>query len=240
MILLAIETTSLKGSIALYRNRNLLAYESHQEKNQHAERILGMIDRCLVKGGIDAHEVERLAVGRGPGGFTGIRVGLSVAAGFQLATKADCVGVSSLASIAANVQEDDTRLRLVILDARRNDFFMALYSHTGKELIPPKALSSSQILSCLLEYCSSFDPHERGELLLFGDVPEEISADFKKQLPFSIEHAPKAAHQPDAKSCALIAQKLDRDQNPLEPLYLRGANAKRPDLPISPLTLPRS
>jgi tRNA threonylcarbamoyl adenosine modification protein YeaZ len=100
-VLLAIDTATEACSVALIADRALLA-EAHEIVGRgHAERLVPMIAALTA-----ARRVSRIAVGCGPGSFTGIRVGIAAARGLALGWGVPLTGVSSLALIAAGVDED--------------------------------------------------------------------------------------------------------------------------------------
>ena len=92
-------------------------------------------------------EVARLAVGTGPGTFTGIRIGLSTATGLSLSTGVELAAVSTLEALALPMKGDQPVL--AVLDARRGEVFAALYGQDGSEEWSPFAASPAQLLSKL-------------------------------------------------------------------------------------------
>lgn len=107
MIVLAIDTAGVDCSAAVYDAQNsvVLAEVSETLGKGHAERLMAMIDEALAKAGRDLREVSRIAVTVGPGSFTGIRVGVAAARGLALALGVECVGVSTLAVLAATAPD---------------------------------------------------------------------------------------------------------------------------------------
>ncbi len=92
--------------------------------------------------------VDRIAVGLGPGSFTGLRVGIATARGLAQALRCDLAGVGTLAALAAGVQArsgDPAKLRLAVLDARRGEVFAGLYATNGRELWPPFVSSPEEL-----------------------------------------------------------------------------------------------
>jgi tRNA threonylcarbamoyladenosine biosynthesis protein TsaB len=120
----------------------------------HATRLLGMADDLLKEAGIGWSSIQRIAVGVGPGSFTGLRVGVATARGLAQSLGVELVGVSSLRALAegAGLGADDqsdlagrgARGVLAVLDARRGEAFAAAYLMTSdrrlvEELVPPRA-----------------------------------------------------------------------------------------------------
>jgi tRNA threonylcarbamoyladenosine biosynthesis protein TsaB len=117
----------------------------------HATRLLGLAGELLAAGGISWAQVQRIAVGLGPGTFTGLRVGVATARGLAQALDAELVGVSSLATVAAPATEQAEWV-LAVIDARRGEVFAAAYEAarpTPRGLTEPRAIAPREIASLL-------------------------------------------------------------------------------------------
>ena len=94
-------------------------------------RALGMIEGALREAGLEREQIEVIAVGLGPGSYTGIRAALSLAQGWQLACRPGgmkLLGVSSAECVAAQAQAEKIYGRVnVVIDAQRNEFYLAAY-----------------------------------------------------------------------------------------------------------------
>src|SRR5712692_3264128 len=101
--LLAIETAGSACSAAVARGGTVLAAECRALRHGHAEALFPMIERVMDQAGLSPSQLEAVAAAIGPGGFTGIRVGLAAAHGIALAVGARLIGVSSFAAVAARV-----------------------------------------------------------------------------------------------------------------------------------------
>ena len=110
----------------------------------HAARLLGAVDEALAAAGVGWDDVTRLAVGLGPGSFTGLRIGIATARGLAQARGLEVVGVGSLAALARGAEAERV---LAVLDARRGEAFAAAWEGSGgRDLITvegfaPAALS---------------------------------------------------------------------------------------------------
>jgi tRNA threonylcarbamoyl adenosine modification protein YeaZ len=130
-VLLALETATDVVSVALHDGTDVVVVESVDAARHHAETLAPLIERLLRDSGVGAAGVTRVAVGVGPGAFTGLRVGIATARAFAYARGLPCDGVLSLDALA------DTALRTgvvtadesfgVVLDARRREVFWASY-----------------------------------------------------------------------------------------------------------------
>jgi tRNA threonylcarbamoyladenosine biosynthesis protein TsaB len=139
------------------------------ERPGHVTRLLGLAAGLLERAGLDWGDVQRIAVGLGPGTFTGLRIGVASARGLAQSLSAELVGVSTLHALA--VATDRESGVLAAIDARRGEAFVAAYAQ-GAELLPP-CVSASGELAELLPPCVSASG-ELAELL-----PPSVSASGK-------------------------------------------------------------
>lgn len=130
MNLLAIETATEACSVALVHGETIIA-RTELAPRRHAERVLPMADELLAEAGIGKHSLDAIAVGRGPGAFTGVRLAVSLAQGMAMALDRPVIPVSSLAALALEAPEDDAAI-LAVIDARMGEIYAACYRHDGK------------------------------------------------------------------------------------------------------------
>jgi tRNA threonylcarbamoyladenosine biosynthesis protein TsaB len=130
MKLLAVDTTSTQGSIAVLEDDTVLGGAGFETPAGHAQRLLPEIDRLLGSLGLSLADVEAFAVAVGPGSFTGLRIGIASVEGLAFATGRPVIGVSTLEATASRYR---SRSRLVapFLDARREEIFGALFRTDG-------------------------------------------------------------------------------------------------------------
>jgi tRNA threonylcarbamoyladenosine biosynthesis protein TsaB len=126
MNLLAIETATEACSVALVHGEEVIA-RSELAPRRHAERVLPMADELLAEAGIGRHALDVIAVGRGPGAFTGVRLGVSLAQGMAMALDLPVVTISSLAALALEAPEDEDSAILAVIDARMGEIYAASY-----------------------------------------------------------------------------------------------------------------
>lgn len=231
MKILALETSSKRGSVALFEGISkadvvLRAYAEYDAFNEHAERLLGMLDVAFEQAGFSKHDVDRVAVGVGPGSFTGVRVALAVAQGLMLGLGVQGVGVGSLRVLAAGLPPDDQRIRVVVRDARRDEYFVAVYSPDGDELVAPYTIEQKGASEYLL---SIYDSQFLSGFVVVGSLLDGVPCSDAEQ-----------TREPDARAVGRLAFGLDPKVDLVEPHYVRGPNVVRPNLPLSPLSLARS
>jgi tRNA threonylcarbamoyladenosine biosynthesis protein TsaB len=133
MLVLAIDTTSEHGGVALYRDLDCLASVRNPGSSGFSVTLFQMVDQALAEGGaklsdqpIPLCEVELFAAANGPGSFTGIRTGLAAVQGWATALARPVVGISILAAMAQEAQPQ-TEWAASIMDARRDEFYLGLF-----------------------------------------------------------------------------------------------------------------
>jgi tRNA threonylcarbamoyladenosine biosynthesis protein TsaB len=113
------------------------------ERPTHAARLLVLVEEVLEASGTSWEAIERLAVGVGPGGFTGLRIGIATARALAQARGLPVVGVSSLEALAAGAAgEAAGRPVVAVIDARRGEVFAAAYPGFEPLALAPEALSA--------------------------------------------------------------------------------------------------
>ncbi len=226
MYILGLDTTQAACSAAIYdtSNQQVCARVWQKMPRGHAEALPEIINQALAQAGISFQDIGQLATTIGPGTFTGVRVGLSAARGFALALDLPLVGITSLEAIAAGVDNHRQKTVLAAFDARRDEVYVQLFRN-GNPACEPLLLS-----------------HEDAANLV-GDTDAEIVGTAGELLAalndrLSLSDAPAL---PDAAIVAELASQLNQPcqraaQDPVQPLYLRKADAKaqKPLLNIEP------
>lgn len=125
VLVLALDTTTRGGSVAVLRDDVVLALTKGDGSRTHGERLPGEIEATLARAGIAAREVDLLAVASGPGAFTGLRIGLATIQGLAMVIGKPVVGVSALEALADAVWHDDPSIARIVtwMDAQRGEVF---------------------------------------------------------------------------------------------------------------------
>src|SRR5271169_5212167 len=123
---LAVDTALGACSVAITSDGATLAHHWVPMPRGHAEALAPMVEQAMAESGLAFADLDRLAVTTGPGTFTGQRVGLAFMRGLRLALDRPLVGITTLAAMAAAV-EQKSRLVAVIHDARRGEAYGALF-----------------------------------------------------------------------------------------------------------------
>ena len=150
MTILALEFSSERRSVALARDGQLLA-EAAQQTQSRATDALGLIEKVLADAGISREAVEIIAVGLGPGSYTGIRAAIAVAQGWQLARDIKLLGIGSADALAGQAQAGKIFGRVnVAIDAQRNEFYLATWEISEKSRVavaPLKIVTAAEMAS---------------------------------------------------------------------------------------------
>ncbi|MEC7864122.1 MAG: tRNA (adenosine(37)-N6)-threonylcarbamoyltransferase complex dimerization subunit type 1 TsaB [Bacteroidota bacterium] len=134
-LLLAIETTTKNCSVALFENSNLLQLkEKSSDKYSHAEQLTLFIEAVVKKSKITLKEIDGIVLSKGPGSYTGLRIGTSTAKGLCYSLDIPLVSVSTLKTMAFGMSEkEDYRLYCPMIDARRMEVFASIYDQGNNE-----------------------------------------------------------------------------------------------------------
>lgn len=188
------------------------------ERPGHACRLLELVATVLGRAGEELGVVERLAVGTGPGSFTGLRIGVATARGLAQATGAALVGISTLRALAEGARPGaEGRTVLAVLDARRGEAFAAAWGD-GRRLLEPAALGPDGLAATVAE------------------LPAPVVAVGEGALRFRAEIEPAGAaiapdddpvHRVSARAlCALGAMQEPAEREAVLPEYLRLPDAE--------------
>jgi len=136
--LLFLETATEVCSVALSRGDDIVASISSDRGNSHTEHLFPFIEEVLAKSKCKISEIHGVVLSIGPGSYTGLRIGASVAKGICYALNVPLIGISTLQSIvfgAKHQQSDEqTVLFCPMIDARRMEVFTALFNENGKTI----------------------------------------------------------------------------------------------------------
>lgn len=218
MRILGIETSSSRGSVALLDGAETVCCLEHERENAHGESMLPLVERALESAGWLRNQLDRIAVGVGPGSFTGLRVGVALALGLGEGLGIPVIGVPSLHAMALAVPASRAGSRCVLVDARRGELFLAAYDVAGAELLPVQLVSP-----------------ERG-VALGRTLPAPVFIGSGAALlgaPEAVLRSPETDY-PHARWVA-FAGRTAPVTGLVRPLYVRDAGAVIPNLPENPL-----
>ncbi len=139
---LGIDTCFGACSVAVIGPGGRVTSRMERMSTGHAERLLPMIDEVLTEAGIEMQDIERIAVTRGPGTFTGMRIGISAARALSLSISVPIVSFTSLEVMAHDPSLPNDRTILVAVDAHRGEIYTQLFAaKTRAPLSDPQLLT---------------------------------------------------------------------------------------------------
>jgi tRNA threonylcarbamoyladenosine biosynthesis protein TsaB len=159
MRLIAVDTTTPSGSVALFEDERVLGEIGIESATTHSTRLLLSVDFLLKTQGLTIGDIDGFAVTPGPGSFTGLRIGLSTVKAFSFATGKPVARVSSLLALGYKHIDGAERLIAPMLDAKKGEIYAALYSRSGsqlKEIIPQGTYAPEEFLKLLPRRVSVF------------------------------------------------------------------------------------
>lgn len=222
MKILAIDTSNHPMSVALVENDQLLATTTLNMVRNHSIFLLPVIDDLFQKVQWQPQDLDRIVVAQGPGSYTGIRIAVTSAKVLADTLKIELVGISSLKTVAANVNPGTNALIVPFFDARRGNVFAGAYQWKDGQLI---SVLNDQHLSMqdLLEQLVKFEK----PVLLAGELTDRL----KKQLtavPKQIQFLSSTFAIPSTYQLALLGAKETpvQDIDDFVPQYLRITEAE--------------
>ena len=135
-LILAIETTTRNCSVAIFENEKLLALKEHYSDDySHAEQLTLFVEEVIKSANLTLKEIEVIAISKGPGSYTGLRIGTSTAKGFCYALDIPLISISTLKAMAFTMTKHQTvDIYCPMIDARRMEVFSGIYDVNNNEI----------------------------------------------------------------------------------------------------------
>jgi|KBSSwiStaDraftv2_1062776.scaffolds.fasta_scaffold177013_4 tRNA threonylcarbamoyladenosine biosynthesis protein TsaB len=228
MRVLALDTTTAAGSVAVVDDDEVLIEEVGDATRSHAERLPGDILRVVERSGITIASVDLFAIAAGPGTFTGLRIGIATIQGLAFVNGKRVVPVSALMALAAAASREEPAGRTIgaWMDAHRRDVFSALFHTTDRSPCDPDGLIEIEGAAVGEPAATLTRWEAAGHLpdILVGDgaivfaatVPAQIST--LEQLPLAAVIGRMAARRARAGDTV--------DPAGIQPLYIRRPDAE--------------
>ncbi|KYG68869.1 tRNA threonylcarbamoyladenosine biosynthesis protein TsaB [Bdellovibrio bacteriovorus] len=233
MKVLAMETSTLLGGVAVVIDGQVVAEESSLRQKTHSENISPFVDHCLKKAHLKLEDIDVFAVGRGPGSFTGIRVAANAGKTFAYSFNKPMVTIDTLMLLAAQVK-DKSKPALSIINAYKNMVYMGLFDITGAEPIYIKGPDAVPV--------RELKNHIHSDCLVVGDGWEAYSEYFPEELMKKFSRDPQLPDHALASTLGLMAERRALSGRTLDwksfvPLYIRASEAEetKKGILISPL-----
>lgn len=213
-MILIIETSASFCSVCLAENTETILAEKNSEKaNDHSEKLAVYVDELFKENGISASDLSAVALSAGPGSYTGLRIGASIAKGLCYAANLPLIKVDAFLGLVNCVKTKGIDFDYVLphLDARRNEVYMQIWS---------KDTCIKPTHAHIIEH-ESFENLNKNTTVIIGDCPEKF-----KQSALMDGQTVRIQQSPMARFCAKeafdkLAEKKFENLAYFEPYYLK-------------------
>ncbi|MDD4444316.1 MAG: tRNA (adenosine(37)-N6)-threonylcarbamoyltransferase complex dimerization subunit type 1 TsaB [Eubacteriales bacterium] len=230
MMILVLETTGPLASVALIDQSRNVTERLNDTRYSHLEELIPMVQALMGEKSTYPEDIAAIAVSRGPGSFTGVRIGMTTAKALAQIWQKPIVEVPTLTAFAFHGGIAPGTLVVPVLDARRNQVYGGAYRKTEpyqvSEVIGEKAWALKELLELLA------DRQQEGEPVLFCGDGVRVYGDVLENYPKPFQYADEEAAVQRASTVAQLALNLYQagivtDAFHAEPVYLRQAEAER-------------
>lgn len=212
---LAIDTSTMISTVTVADENEILGDFNVNQSKTHSESLVPMIENLLDLLGMTVADIDKFVIAEGPGSFTGLRIGMTVAKTLAQVEKKDLITISTLKAMAAGSTSD--RAKLPLIDARSTRVYAALYGENLEEIIPANLYEIDDLAGLV---------NDKGlEIEMIGLLNDKYFDKFEraKKAPININNCIGGS---------LIRLAME-DDNPVKPLYeispnyLRKSQAER-------------
>ena len=226
MKMLVLESSGLVASVALMEEDKMVCEFTMNHKKTHSQPLLPMVDEMVKITGYDIKELDAIAISKGPGSFTGLRIGSATAKGLSQALNIPVVAVSSLEGLAANLYGTGDII-CPIMDARRSQVYTGLFQYEGERLVAKMedtAIAVAELIDIL---------NKKGEPVIFlGDGVPVYEKVLKEGLTVPYRFAPAHMNRQRAGAVGILAVQYYKEgkvetSRDHKPEYLRKSQAER-------------
>lgn len=227
-MIICLETSTSVCSVALCDSNRVVALKESHENKSHASQLTIFIEELLSGAGIKAKDLEAVAVSKGPGSYTGLRIGVSTAKGIAYGASIPLIGIETTTSMFYGITEDikkrhgidETSLFVPVLDARRMEVYYSVLTSEGKKY--------REITAEIMDENSFTDIPEDIKLLFFGDGSSKCKQILKRRnVEFADEFCISATYMREPAFKTLQAHQIE-DVAYFEPYYLKDFITSRP------------
>jgi tRNA threonylcarbamoyladenosine biosynthesis protein TsaB len=220
--ILGLDTATWKASVGLRIDGELVSEESRTADGSHAVSLLSLIEEVLQDGGCSVGDLDAVAVSGGPGSFTGLRIGLSVAKGLAYAIGARLIAIPTLEALARTVAHFDGKV-CSVLDARKGELYAASFQSSNgvlRRLTDDLLLTPEELLNILPTPC-----------VMLGDAVAAYGTFLQQHLGAAVTLLPSDTYGPRGGVVATMADERLQAGGPddfsqLEPCYVRPSEAE--------------
>ncbi|MCU6736642.1 tRNA (adenosine(37)-N6)-threonylcarbamoyltransferase complex dimerization subunit type 1 TsaB [Diplocloster agilis] len=226
MKILALDSSGLVATVAVVEDDNLLAEYTVHYKKTHSQTLLPMLDTIASMIELDLDSIDAIAVAKGPGSFTGLRIGSATAKGLGLALNKPLIGIPTVDGLAYNLYGTD-KLICPLMDARRSQVYTGIYEFVKEEF----HVLDAQMAVPIEEIAHRLNGYGR-EVIFLGDGVPVFSERLAELMQVPYTFAPAHMNKQRASAVAVLAlsyAKAGKTETAEAhmPDYLRPSQAER-------------
>lgn len=227
MIILACETSTLLGSVAVLENDKVLSFEESLRQGSHSDVLNLFVERALKNAGKTLSDVDLFVSGIGPGSFTGIRISLNTIKTLAYCCNKPVLGIDSLYSLGAQAAQSDAikqfnRIQIVsMINAYKNMVYVATHTYEDNKI---RLIKKPEVLRV-----QNLESYISEKSIVCGDGFFTYEKYFSENTKKNIIRLEGFSDEPHAKMTGQLAfhnSHLQQTWNSLTPLYLRASEAE--------------
>lgn len=222
MNILAFDTSTSEATVSIMKNNELVCEYNVTTNKTHSKMLMPMIDEALKNVDMNLDEINKILVCKGPGSFTGLRIGITTANMFAKTLNKDVYGISSIDSLANNVEYSDCYI-CPIIDAKRKEVYTAIYEMKNGKIIKieeDKLIKVDSLLKSL--------KRKRKQIVFVGDAVKIYEKVIKDEIKNSIFLEDRLNKN---RASSLIRQYVNNEKSYvatdyISPYYIRKSQAE--------------
>jgi tRNA threonylcarbamoyladenosine biosynthesis protein TsaB len=227
-MIICLETATNLCSVALCNSAGVILLRESSELKSHAAMLTIFIEEALKTGGIKVRDLDAIAVSKGPGSYTGLRIGVSVAKGMAYAASIPLIGIETTLSMFMGIsgnktgspEFDDNTLFCPMLDARRMEVYYAIYDAAGKII---KNISAE-----IIDEKSFTEIPASQKIVFFGDGAEKCKDVIRLPNAFFVNNFRMSASHMYGPAFQAFKENRFEDVAYFEPFYLKDFITSKP------------
>jgi tRNA threonylcarbamoyl adenosine modification protein YeaZ len=226
MKILVLDSSGMVASVAIMEDNNLIGEYTINHKKTHSQTLLPMLDEVVKMTETNLEEIDAIAIAKGPGSFTGLRIGSATAKGLGLALDKPIVAVPTVDALAYNLYQTEAYL-CPIIDARRNNVYTGLYAWENGEFQIIKE-QCAQSIEETIELVNSFE----SPVIFLGDGVPVFRELILEKATVPVSFAPAHLSRQRAGAVGSLAMEyykkgIIESADEHEPDYLKKSQAER-------------
>lgn len=231
MKIIAIDSSGLTASVAILEEEQILAEYSVNYKKTHSQTLVPMLNELKQMIELDLNTIDAIAIAKGPGSFTGLRIGSATAKGLGLALDKPIIPVGTLEGLAMNAWNYGG-LICPIMDARRNQVYTGIYKFEEGKLVTLLDQCPMDIEEICKAVSSMINESKQEPILFLGDGVPVYRDRINEIMTVPFTYAPAHMNRQRASALGVLAfeyykQGITESASAHKPEYLRKSQAER-------------